>query len=421
MSTTLLREITDLEGVLRRWAPFDDATYERARAIVEDVRSRGVAAVQEYGDRFGELRGGPLVHDRAALRAALARTSRETVALLERAAARIEEFSRAQRSSLVDVRVDVPGGCAGHRVLPLASAGCYAPGGRYPLPSSVLMTVIPARVAGVREVWVASPGPSDVMLAAAAIAGADGVLGVGGAHAVAALAFGAGVPACDCVVGPGNAYVTAAKAVVSSDVRIDMLAGPSEILIIADDSADPRLVAADMLAQAEHDPQAAAVLVTTHRPLVREVETELKAQLETLPTRKVACTALGNGFAVVVNSLDEAAAVSDRIAPEHVELLTREDARLSERLTRYGTLFIGAQSAEVLGDYGLGPNHTLPTGGTARHAAGLSVFTFLAARTWMRMERTAPEIIRDSAAMARLEGLEGHARSAEARAHPMQQ
>ena len=327
-------------------------------------------------------------------------------------------FARAQRDALSDVDVTVPGGRAGHRVAAVERAGCYAPGGRFPLPSSVLMTAVTARTAGVSEVWVASPKPDDVTLAAASVAGADALLAVGGAQAIAALAYGAGpVPACDVVVGPGNRWVTAAKKLVAGRVGIDMLAGPSELVVLADDTADAVVVAADLLAQAEHDPDALPVLVTTDAALAIAVDAELERDLESLPTRPTAEAALANGFTVVVDDLDQAITVCDRLAPEHLQVLTADPQTVAERLNHWGGLFVGEMSAEVFGDYGVGPNHTLPTGGVARFKGGLSVLDFLRVRTWLRMEPgdATEGLARDAAALARLEGLEAHARAAECR------
>jgi phosphoribosyl-ATP pyrophosphohydrolase/phosphoribosyl-AMP cyclohydrolase/histidinol dehydrogenase len=270
-------------------------------------------------------------------------------------------------------------------------------------------------------VWVASPRPAPATLAAAALAGADALLAAGGAHAIAALACGAGpVPACDAVVGPGNRWVTAAKQLVAGRVAIDMLAGPSELLVVADETADAGLVAADLLAQAEHDPDALPVLVTTSVALADRVEVELAAQLSTLPTAETARAALAQGFAVVVPTLDDAVAAADRLAPEHLQLAVREPEALAPRFAHYGALFVGERAAEVLGDYGIGPNHTLPTGGTARFAGGLSVFTFLRVRTWLAVggPGAGPEFheaVADAVALARIEGLEAHARAAERR------
>ncbi len=392
-----------------------------AAPIVEAVRLRGEAALREYAERFADVAaGGPLFLERATLDRALAGVPAADRARLERVAERIRVFAEAQKRALATVTVPVPGGAAGHWIAPLARAGCYAPGGRYPLPSSVLMTAVTARTAGVNEIWVASPRPGPMTLAAAAIAGADGVLAAGGAHAIAALAFGAGpLPACDVVVGPGNRYVTAAKQLVSGGgrVAIDMLAGPSELVVFADATASPAVVAADLLAQAEHDPDAVPVLVTVDPSHLDRVKAELARQLADLPTAAIARAALENGGVVVVANVDEGIAACDALAPEHLELCLRDATAVAPRLRAYGALFIGAGSAEVLGDYGAGPNHVLPTAGTARSKGGLSVYTFLRVRTWLRIDDSAAArpLVEDAAWFGRIEGLEGHARSAERR------
>lgn len=417
MSGPLLRRVAPADVASERRGAVDAATLEAAGAIVRDVRARGEAAVREHAERLGDIAPGALlIRTRAELERSPRNVGREQREVLERAHERIKRFAEAQRAALVNMDVEIPGGRAGHTVEPVECAGCYAPGGRFPLPSSVLMTVATAKAAGVARVWVASPRPTVVTAAAAAIAGADGLLAVGGAQAVAALAYGVGVPACDCVVGPGNRWVTAAKRIVSGDVRIDMLAGPSELVVLADGTADAGMVAADLLAQAEHDDDAVPILVTTDAGIVDRVEVELAAQLATLPTAGTARRALENGMAVVVGSAEEGAAVCNRIAPEHLELIGPEAEAMRGNLRHYGALFIGASSAEVFGDYGAGPNHVLPTGGTARFSGGLSVLDFLRVRTWMRIDRAAAALVRDSAALARIEGLEAHARAAERRA-----
>ena len=250
--------------------------------------------------------------------------------------------------------------------MPVARAGCYAPGGRHPLPSSVLMSVIPARVAGVPGVQVASPRPDDVTLAAAALAGADRVVGIGGAQVIAALAYGTeSVERCDLVAGPGNKWVSAAKKQVYGDVGIDMIAGPSELVVLADGSADPELVAADLVAQAEHDPDARPILVATDEAMARAVQAALPRHVAALPesAAAVAGAALGASAAALCEGLDEAVALCNRIAPEHLEVMVAEPEALLPGLECYGALFVGAGSAEVFGDYGVGPNHILPTGG----------------------------------------------------------
>ena len=277
------------------------------------------------------------------------------------------------------------------------------------------MTVIPARVAGVAEVWVASPRPTPVTLAAAAISGADGLLAVGGAQGIAALAFGTVSPPCDVVVGPGNRWVTAAKKHLFGEIGIDGLAGPSEIVVVADSTSEARVVAADLLAQAEHDPDALPILITDAPGLLLKVEEALALELDSLPTAGVASVALARGFAVVVEDMEEAIELCDNIAPEHLALHTESPDKIAGKLSAYGSLFVGDASAEVLADYGAGPNHVLPTGRGARFQSGLSVMTFLKSPTWMTMSQ--PGLIAgDAAELARLEGLEAHARAADLRA-----
>ena len=419
MSRRLLRPRTVAELVQRRAEPISAEALAVSGPIVDAVRTRGEAAVREYAERFGDVPAGdPLFLDRAALDRARAALAVDDRARLERIAERIRTFAEAQKRALSDVTITVPGGTAGHWIAPLERAGCYAPGGRYPLPSSVLMTAVTARTAGVKEIWVASPRPAAMTLAAAAIAGADGVLAAGGAQAIAALAFGAGpIAPCDVVTGPGNRYVTAAKQIVAGRVAIDMLAGPSELVVFADASAAPALVAADLLAQAEHDPDAVPVLVTVDDTLPDRVDEELARQLDDLPTGTIARAALQNGGVIVVGSIEDGVAACGALAPEHLEVLLGSATAVAPRLAHYGALFIGAGSAEVLGDYGAGPNHVLPTGGTARSRGGLSVYTFLRVRTWLRIDdrAAAHPLVEDAAWFGRIEGLEAHARSAEAR------
>lgn len=415
MSGQLRRVLaTDLQGPAT--AEIDSDVAREAGDIVDDVRSRGEEAVRFHGERLGDLDpGSSLVKDRQDLRGAFESVDDETQRLLVRVHRRIEVFSRAQREGLSDLNVQIDGGQAGHRWIPVNSVGAYAPGGRYPLPSSVLMTVTPARVAGVTSVWLASPRPSSLTLAAAWVAGADGLLAVGGAQAIAALAFGTVSPPADVVVGPGNKWVTAAKRHLFGEVGIDGLAGPSEILVIADSSADPVLVAADLLAQAEHDVDAVPILVTTSEHVADAVDFELSAQLIDLPTAEVAGAALENGLCVVARDLRHAAEISDALAPEHLALHVEDPRRVGLQVRNYGSLFVGHTAAETFADYGAGPNHVLPTGGGARFDAGLSVFTFLKAATWLSIDRPDP-LVEDTARLARLEGLEAHARAALARA-----
>lgn len=415
----LLRSITLGELSDSRRPPVDQQTLSAASQIVNRVKDEGEPAIQELANRFGERAdGSPLVVGQDQMHSALQRLSPDDRGLLERTAKRIRTFASAQREAIESVDIAIPGGRAGHTIEPVHSAGCYAPAGRYPLPSSVLMTAVTADVAGCSRVVVASPGANPIALAAAAVAGADQFLAVGGAHAIAAMAYGfSEFEPCDVIVGPGNKWVTAAKQLVSGVVGIDMLAGPSELLIIADDSADPELVAADLLAQAEHDSDAIPMLVLTSSELVEAVDESLQRRLATLVTQKTAREALRNGFVCVVGSREEAVVAADRIAGEHVEVMVRDPAAFAQSIRNAGALFIGSASAEVLGDYGAGPNHTLPTGGTARFQAGLSVLDFLRLRSWMQIDTIceAGPLIEDASRLAELEGLAGHRASARTR------
>ncbi len=397
----------------------DSETLGVARHIVDDVRNRGEAALREHAERLGDIpAGAPLLIGRKELGDALDFIPRADRELLERVAGRIRAFADAQRKSVSEIEVKIRGGSAGQFIEPVESAGCYAPGGRYPLPSSVLMTAVTARAAGVKKVIVASPRSSLYTLAAAAIADADMLLAAGGAQAIAALAYGAGsIPSCDIIVGPGNRYVAAAKRIVSGTVGIDLQAGPSELVVLADSDSDPAFVAMDLLAQAEHDADAVPILVAIGQKIADAVNREIARALASLPTRSTAESSLKNGFAVVVRDLDEAIEICDRIAPEHLSLQLNDAAAVIRRFKHYGALFIGGLSTEALGDYGAGPNHTLPTGRAARFTGGLSVFNFLRIRTWLQMHDAGEGrgIIADSARLGEIEGLSAHAASASMR------
>jgi phosphoribosyl-ATP pyrophosphohydrolase/phosphoribosyl-AMP cyclohydrolase/histidinol dehydrogenase len=402
--------------------PFDDETWLSTKKVIGDVKSRGREAVLDYAQKYNEIESvenPKLLLSRDELRQAYESLDVKTRGVLDRTASRIKAFAEAQRGSISALSVSVCGGRTGHSLLPIASAGCYAPGGRYPLPSSVMMTAITANVAGVSRIIVASPKPNTIVKAAAFISGAHSLLPLGGAHAIAALAYGVPglIDPVDVIVGPGNRYVTAAKSIVSSFVKIDALAGPSECLVVADNTADSSTIAADLLAQAEHDDDARAILVTSSKDLLQRVEKDLAIQLETLPSAPTARNALKNSFAVVVDSIKDSIPVVDAIAPEHLELHFQGASEYRDQFSNAGAVFVGHHSAEVLGDYGFGPNHVLPTLGSARFSSGLSVFTFLRTRTWIELDQIsqAQLAVQDAVDMARLEGLEAHARSAEKR------
>ena len=412
-----IREPNDLIRIQPTGIPTD--VLADATEIVGQVRERGEEALSEYVSQFQErIDNGKLFLSKEELQVQLDSLEQQERKRLERIASQIRDFAIAQRAALSPATVRVPGGTAGHTVEPMERAGCYAPGGRYPLPSSVLMTAVTARVAGVESVWVASPKPAPITMAAAAVAEVDGMLTAGGAHAIAALAFGVGpIPPSDIVVGPGNEYVTAAKQILMDEVAIDMLAGPSELVIVADSMANPTLVAADLLAQAEHDTRAVPILLTLDVSFASEVQAEIERQLKDLPTGYVAKESLKNGGIAVCESWRELARICNTLAPEHLQLSVEKTNELLPRFKHFGAVFIGESAAEVFGDYGAGPNHVLPTVRSSRVTGGLSVFDFLRIRTWLRSDGSSNlrDLVEDSAWLARKEGLEAHARAAEAR------
>jgi phosphoribosyl-ATP pyrophosphohydrolase/phosphoribosyl-AMP cyclohydrolase/histidinol dehydrogenase len=400
----------------------DAEAEETAARIIADVASRGEAAVREWAVKLGELSpDASLAIDRAGLEAALGSLPKEEARILESTRDRVLAFAHAQRAALRDIEVSVPGGRAGHRFIPVSRAGCYAPGGRFPLPSSAIMTACAAKAAGVKSVWCVGPKPSRATLAAAALCGAEGFLAAGGAQGIAALAYGAGAPPCDVIVGPGGRYAAAAKRLLFGVVGTEAPAGPSELLVIAGSGADAEIVAADLLAQAEHDVAAVPALVLLDPGLADAVDEAVGRRLAALPepNRSTAATSLANGWLLIAGDEAEARAAAERFAPEHLELLVDEPRAWADSISNAGAVFLGPGSAEVFGDYGAGPNHCLPTGGAARFAAGLSVLAFLRARTWLEMDRAAGEegraLAAEAAALARIEGLEAHARAAELR------
>ncbi len=395
------------------------AVEARVRVIVDDVRARGDAAVLDACERFERRRPQPLLR-RFDGAAALARLSTEAREALVLAAQRIDAFHQRQRD--VGFEYHDGGATLGTRVRPMRRAGVYAPGGKARYPSSVLMAAIPARVAGVPEVIVATPlsgdSADDSLLAAAYLAGVDTILDAGGAQAIAALAYGtASVPRVDIVVGPGNIYVACAKRLVSGDVKIDGVAGPSEILVVADASADAAVVAADLLSQAEHDEAAYPLLLTTDEGLARRVQSEVERQLSTLPRQVIAREAVEKqGFALVVRTREELARFADRIAAEHVALHVERPEEILDGISAAGAVFVGGQTPEAAGDYLAGPSHVLPTGGAVRFGAPLGVYDFVTRTSVIRYDaatlRAQAEAI---CALARLEGLEAHARAVEVR------
>jgi histidinol dehydrogenase len=414
--------------VCARGSDEDEAPVrEVALRIVEDVRARGDVALLEHTRRLdGWDPGGAdaLALGPDVMKAAHGRLPAAGRRALAVAARRIGDFHRRERDAEVPLRRDAAGARLGQVVRPLARAGLYVPGGTARYPSSVLMTAIPARVAGVPEVIVCSPGVrgtgkmDDWTLAACHVSGVSRLFRVGGAQAVAAMAYGTEtLPAVDKICGPGNAYVAAAKRIVFGRVDIDMIAGPSEILVLADGRADAAEVAADLVAQAEHDERAVAVLVTTSEALADAAAAEVDRQLADLPRREIAAASLRDrGAVVVARDLDEAVRLADELAPEHLALHARNARALVPRIARAGAIFVGSSTPEAVGDYVAGPSHVLPTAGTARFASPLSVATFRRRMSVLELTPRALAAVAPAVeTLARAEGLVGHWRAVEVR------
>ena len=393
-----------------------EADLERVEPVVREilaqVREHGDVALRDLAERFdGERPEYVRIPDHV-WHARAAEVSPEVRAWLEQAAARIRRYHEHQ----VDLgyQYEEDGVSLGQRVRPVRAVGVYAPGGKARYPSTVLMTAVPAAVAGVPRIVLATPRPTPELLAAAEVAGVTEVIDSGGAQAIGALAYGTeSVGRVDKVVGPGNIYVACAKRLVYGVVDIDSIAGPSEILVVADDAADPAVVAADLLSQAEHDEEAYPLLVTLSRAQAEAVDAQVKKQLELLPREEIARASVERGgFTFVCGDLDEAARVADLLAPEHLALAVADADALFAKIGAAGAVFLGYHTPEATGDYAAGPSHVLPTGGAARHASPLGVYDFLVRTSLIRYTPEALEAQGDLLeGLARLEGLEAHARA----------
>ena len=400
---------SEVEGLLSPTVIRDRATERAAARIVSRVRAEGDVALREYA-RSLDGWSGALEVTRKQIAAGAAKAPAAVRTALTEAADAIRAVATAQRPREFRVRPR-PGVTVEQRVVPLERVGCYVPGGRYPLPSSLLMTAIPARVAGVPEVVVCSPSVDPVVLAAAVEAGVDRFFRIGGAHAVAAMAYGTRtVPRVSKIVGPGNRWVSAAKALVAPDCPIDFYAGPSEILIVAE-RGPAAWIAADLIAQAEHDPDARAVFITAKRALAREVAEEVARQLPA--TGPAAASLWNHGGIIVTRTMAEAESLANAAAPEH--LVVDTDARAG-RIPNAGAVFVGAWSAQVAGDYAIGSNHTLPTAGVARVRGGLHTSDFVKLVSIQTLTKAGlAGLAHTVTTLARAEGLEGHARSIDVR------
>jgi histidinol dehydrogenase len=412
-----------LTGLLDRMRTTPSEVVESVGEIIRNVKDRGDAALFEYTrtfDKFDPEKEGLCITSEDIAKAH-SRVPAEISIALECAAQRIEAFHLNQKEQSWFM-TDKTGIILGQKVSAIRSAGIYIPGGKNAFPSTLLMNVIPAKIAGVEQMVVVSPTPggkiNDTLLAAAHIAGVDRIYRIGGAQAVAAMAYGTeSIPKTDKVVGPGNIYVAFAKRLLQGIIGIDAFAGPSEILVIADDGADPKTVVCDLLSQAEHDPMASSILVTASESLAKSVQDMLAQEIETLPRKEATGQALSDHGAIIITSdLDEAIEIANQVAPEHLELMVKNAFEYLGRIHNAGAIFLGYMTPEAIGDYIAGPNHTLPTGSTARFYSPLGVYDFIKRTSVISFTRQAIDHLGPMAVrIARAEDLEAHARSVECR------
>lgn len=398
---------------------------EKVSEILGKIRQRGDEALQEFNALFDSCYRTSCLVSQEEISNAYKKIRQPILEDLRFASRQITEFAKKQKEMLNDLEVEVlPGVFLGHRAIPIESCAAYVPGGRYPLPSSALMSIIPAKVAGVNRVVACSPPEkgqqliNPATLVAMSMAGADEVYCMGGAQAIGAFAYGTEtIKPVDVIVGPGNQYVTEAKRQVSGEVGIDFLAGPSEVVVIADHSADPFIIATDLLAQSEHDPQARGILLCTDEGVGRATLVEIEKLLIKLPTAPVAREAwVNNGEVVIVNNIDEAVHYANELAPEHLEVHVENASKIKPLLKNYGSLFLGKEAAEVFGDYVAGTNHILPTMRTSRYTGGVWVGTFIKVVTYQRLTRQGVQQLAPVASrLAKLEGLYAHKLAADVR------
>lgn len=412
---------TFLEKVLQRRGTRESEVESRVADILRTVREQGDRALVRYTELFDRIRLAPSAIEvkSSDVEQAIKKVSIKDLRTLRLAAKRIAAFHRRQLIESWNYR-DPLGMLLGQRISPLARVGVYVPGGKASYPSTVLMNVVPAKVAGVKEVIMTSPIGANgaLILAAAKIAGVDRIFRVGGAQAIAALAYGTEtIPKVDKIVGPGNIYVATAKRLVFGEVNIDSIAGPSEILLIVDESADPNHVAADMLSQAEHDELAAALCITSSAAVAAKIQKALQERLQQTKRSAITVKALQNyGAIIVARGLREIIEIANAIAPEHVEVIVKQPLKFVPLITNAGAIFVGPYSTPPLGDYLAGPNHVLPTGGSARFFSPLGTYDFLKRTTIIQAEERALRALAPSIThLARLEGLDDHARAVEAR------
>lgn len=381
---------------------------DAVKEIIADVRQNGNSAVKKYSEKFDGIETDCRELSEEEIENAVKSLDDEVLEALKFSVRNVEEFAKAQLGSVKNTMVQADGAILGHKIIPLEKVGCYIPGGNYPLPSTAIMTIVPAVVAGVKEIIAVSPKAKPVTVAAAKLAGATKIFNIGGVQAIAALAYGTEtIDAVDKIVGPGNKYVATAKKIVYGDCGIDFVAGPSEVMVVADNSANPEFVAADLLAQCEHDKDARAYLLCFDMDFAVKVDECARKFLETLQTADIARVSYEKSTAYVVKDLQEAVEIANKKAPEHLELCLNEVENSVDLFRNYGSLFVGNYSAEVFGDYVSGTNHTLPTGRAARYTGGLSVFDYVKIQTFQKIENV-EKFAKYASILAEQEGLFAH-------------
>jgi histidinol dehydrogenase len=423
-----IKKSVDYKKVARIFQERDGNTQKEeivVRKILNDVKAQGDKALVSYSRKYDypEFSVGSIKLGHKEISQAKKNISPDFIKILEKAIKNITEFHSEEKRRILSWEKKKKDSFIGQRVIPIEKIGVYVPGGRAPLCSTVLMNVIPAKIAGVGKIVFCTPFGKEgkinpYILSAADLLGIKDIYCLGGAQAIAAMAYGTEtVPKVDKIVGPGNIYVALAKKMVFGNVGIDSFAGPSEVLIIADDSADPKFVAADLLSQAEHDPDAQAVLITDSLQLAKSVEKEVNIQKELLSRKSIIDVSLKkNGMMIVVEDLDQAIELSNLKAPEHLELMVKDPSFLLKKVKNAGAVFLGAYTPESVGDYWAGPNHVLPTGGTARFSSSLSVYDFIKRTNYMSYSKAALEKINtEIAKIAEVEGLTAHANSVKIR------
>lgn len=392
-------------------------TITSVNEIINDVKMSGDGAIVKYSRKFGDGMLDTLEVTKEEIKQAYKNIDKKTLDAIKQSIKNVKEFAQKQLSTIQSLDTEISGIKIGHKIIPIKKAGCYIPGGNYPLPSTAIMTIVPAKVAGVETVIACSPKIKDVTIAACDLAGADRIYKIGGVQAVAAMAYGTeSIEKVDKIVGPGNRFVTAAKKQVYGDCGIDFLAGPSEVLIVADETANPQFVAADMLAQCEHDKDARAYLICFSKEFAKLVDEKAREMLKDLKTADIAKIAYEKSFAIVVKNIEQAAELSNKRAPEHLELAFNDAQNHTDKFYNYGSVFVGNYSAEVFGDYCAGTNHTLPTNMVSRYTGGLSVFDFIKIQTYQYVDKEgAKKLAKTASVMAEQEGLFAHKNAADIR------